>query len=252
MEKSMAAQIHTGVLSTYLTNTKLATQGWKGTQTNWIIHFKEQACRYNEVATDPYTPSMLMQFMENAVLGVPTSNLKNVLRSLQSSRNAAGVKGDVGWEEYIQTLMQHSQVYDASRARQSTPNKRIAENHKIFELIDDREDGGEYGKLEFNVHNVDTPIEDLNQLDAFRSNLKPTQSRDGPQLVRMSFQAWQELSAEDRLNWDKISEKDKKTILEDGRNKKSSTSKVECRSINNHDFFFNILEDNDASLNQGS
>jgi hypothetical protein len=77
MDKSMAAQIHTGVLSTYLTNTKLATQGWKGTQTNWIIHFKEQSRRYNEVATDPYTPSMLMQFMENAVSGVP--NLENVL-----------------------------------------------------------------------------------------------------------------------------------------------------------------------------
>jgi hypothetical protein len=37
MEKSMAAQIHTGVLSTYLTNTKLATQGWKGTQTNGLF-----------------------------------------------------------------------------------------------------------------------------------------------------------------------------------------------------------------------
>jgi hypothetical protein len=110
MEKSMAAQIHTGVLSTYLTNTKLATQGWKGTQTNWIIHFKEQARRYNEVTSDPYTPSMLMQFMENAVSGVP--NLENVLRSLRSSRVAAGVKGDVGWEEYIQTLMQHSQVLE--------------------------------------------------------------------------------------------------------------------------------------------
>jgi UDP-2,3-diacylglucosamine pyrophosphatase LpxH len=94
MEKSMAARIHTGVLSTYLTNTKLATQGWKGTQTNWIIHFNEQARCYNEVANDPYTPSMLMQFMENAVSGVP--NLKNVLRSLRSSRVAAGVKGDVG------------------------------------------------------------------------------------------------------------------------------------------------------------
>jgi hypothetical protein len=56
------------------------------------------------------------------------------------------------------------------------------------------------------------------------------------------------LSAEDRLNWDKISEKGKKTILDDGRNKKSSTSKVERQSINNHDFFFNVLEDNDASL----
>jgi hypothetical protein len=158
------------------------------------------------------------------------------------------VKGDVGWEEYIQTLMQHSQVYDASRARRSTLNKRIAENHKIFELTIDREDSGEYGKLEFNVHNVDTPIEDLNRLDASQSDLKPTRSRDGPRLVCMSFQAWKELSAEDRLNWDKISEKGKKTILEDGRNKKSSTSRVERRSINNHDFFFNVLEDNDASL----
>jgi hypothetical protein len=64
----------------------------------------------------------------------------------------------------------------------------------------------------------------------------------------MSFQAWKEMSAEDRLNWDKILEKGKKTILEDGRNKKSSTSKVERRNINNHDFFFNVLEHNDASL----
>jgi hypothetical protein len=31
-----------------------------------------------------------------------------------------------------------------------------------LELIDDREDSGEYGKLEFNVHDVDTPIQDLN------------------------------------------------------------------------------------------
>jgi hypothetical protein len=181
MEKSMAAQIHTGVLSTYLTNTKLATQGWKGTQTNWIIHFKEQACRYNEVTTDPYTPSMLMQFMENAVSRVP--NLENVLLSLRSSRVAVSVKGDVGWEEYIQTLMQHSQVYNASRAQRSTLNKRIAENHEIFKLTDDREDNGEYGKLEFNFHDVDTPIEDLTQLDAFQSDSKPTQSRDGPRLV---------------------------------------------------------------------
>jgi hypothetical protein len=64
----------------------------------------------------------------------------------------------------------------------------------------------------------------------------------------MSFEAWKEPSAEDRLNWDKILEKGKKTILEDGRNKKSSTSRVERRSINNHDFFFNVMEDNDASL----
>jgi hypothetical protein len=64
----------------------------------------------------------------------------------------------------------------------------------------------------------------------------------------MSFQAWKNLNAEDRLHWDKVSEKGKKTILEDGRNKKSSTSKVERRSINNHDFFFNVIEDDDTSL----
>jgi hypothetical protein len=50
------------------------------------------------------------------------------------------------------------------------------------------------------------------------------------------------------LNWDKISKKGRKTILEDGCNKKSSTSRVERRSINNHDFFFNVMEDNNASL----
>jgi hypothetical protein len=67
----------------------------------------------------------------------------------------------------------------------------------------------------------------------------------------MSFQAWKELSAEDRLNWDKISEKGKKTILDDSRNKKSSPNKVEHRSINTVTticFFFTVLEDNDTSL----
>jgi hypothetical protein len=115
-----------------------------------------------------------MQFMENAVSGVPS--LENVLRSLRSSRVAAGVKGDVGWEEYIQTLMQHSQVYNASQARRSTLNKRIAETHKIFELTDDQEDNGEFRNLEFNVNDVDTPIKDLTRLDVFQSDLKPTRS----------------------------------------------------------------------------
>jgi hypothetical protein len=178
MEKSMAAQIHTGVLSTYLTNTKLATQGWKGTQTNWIIHFKEQARRYNEVATDPYTPSMLMQFTDNAVSGVP--NLENVLRSLRSSRIAAGVKGDVGWEEYIQTLMQHSQVYDASRARRSTLNKRIVENHEIFELTDDREDSDEYGSLE---HSNRRPQSTERFPDRFETNTKPRWTLTGSHVL---------------------------------------------------------------------
>jgi hypothetical protein len=143
MEKLMAAQTHTAELSTYLTNTKLATQGWTETQTNSIIHFKEQSCRYNEIADDPYTPSMLMQFLENAVSGVP--NLKNVHRSLCSARIAAGVSGNVGWEEYTQTLMQHSQVYDASQSQQSALNKRVAEAHKMFDLP---EDVGEDGELE--------------------------------------------------------------------------------------------------------
>jgi hypothetical protein len=241
MEKSMAAQIHTAALSTYLTNTKLATQGWKGTQTNWIIHFKEQSRRYNEIANDPYTPSMLMQVMENAVSGVP--NLENVLRSLRSSRITAGVKGDVSWEEYIQTLMQHSQVYDASRSRRSNLNKRVAEIHETFKLVEDHKDDGGFGNLEFNVHDVDTPIEDLNHIDVFQSDSKIPQRKDGPRLVRMSFQAWKELNAKDRLHWDKISEKGKKMILDDGHNKKNSPNRVERQSINNHDFFFNVLTD---------
>mgnify|MGYP000358357633 FL=1 len=71
MEKSMAAQINTTTISTYLTNTKLAKQGWKGTQTNWIIHYKEKARQYNDIAVCPYSGSMLVQFMENAVSGTP-------------------------------------------------------------------------------------------------------------------------------------------------------------------------------------
>ena len=89
MEKSMAAQISTSNISTYLTNTaKLSTSGWKGTQTNWLMHYKEQARKYNEIASSPYTGEMLVQFLENAVNGTP--NLENVLRNQRTSRVASG------------------------------------------------------------------------------------------------------------------------------------------------------------------
>jgi hypothetical protein len=47
MEKSMLSQINLATLSTFLTSARLATMGWKGTQTNYVYYYKEQAQKFN-------------------------------------------------------------------------------------------------------------------------------------------------------------------------------------------------------------
>ena len=44
---SMNTEFKTQQLSTYLTSTRLKDRSWKGSQENFILHFKEQVRLYN-------------------------------------------------------------------------------------------------------------------------------------------------------------------------------------------------------------
>ena len=101
--------------------------------------------------------------------------------------------------------------------------------------------------MESNVHDIDTPITEFDGFTIFQTDTKPKNPKTGPKLVRMSFSAWKKLNPEDRSHWDKVSEPGKKVILEEGRNKGSGSNKVERRSINNHDFYFDFYDEEDKS-----
>jgi hypothetical protein len=181
--------------------------GWKGSQTNYVYYYKEQARKFNENSKDPYTENMLCQFMENSLTGVP--NLEHVLQTLRSSQKAAGVFDEVTWPEYIATLIQHTQIHDAKNARQKFLGRR-AEFHEIFDIDEDEE----YGQVEVQAHDMHTPVKELVGYNAFQTNMNVSNSKTSPtKLVPMTFAAWKQLTPEDRASWDKISKRGRRPFL---------------------------------------
>ena len=65
---------------------------WKGTQSGFIAHFKEQGRLYNEISDAPFAPEQLVNFLHAAVSGVPNLSqvltLHNTAAQQQASRMA--------------------------------------------------------------------------------------------------------------------------------------------------------------------
>ena len=154
-DKSMTAILSASRLSTYLTSTRLHTLNWRGPQKSAILHFKEQARLYNEIAEDPYTDGHLINMMNMYVCG--TKNLAGVLTTHQSARAAAGNLVKLTFDEYVELLVNAAETYD--KGIETNPragkNLRLANVH---DLLGDYEDDDEPLDLQAHVHDIDTPI----------------------------------------------------------------------------------------------
>lgn len=60
LDNSMNAVLRASKLSSYITSARLHSGTWRGTQTNFILHFKEQLRLYNEISDEPCTDKQLM------------------------------------------------------------------------------------------------------------------------------------------------------------------------------------------------
>jgi hypothetical protein len=97
LDKSMTTELRSLQLSQFLMGTRLEKINWKSGQQNFIIHFKETVCTYNEINdTDPFSDNQLIGFLNVAVSGVP--NLAQVLTNNHTSRRAANNNTDLTWE----------------------------------------------------------------------------------------------------------------------------------------------------------
>ena len=101
-DKSMTGEISAQTISTYVMSTRLENIDWRGTQTQYILHFAEQLRLYNELCPDePYSEKMKVQFLKNSVMGV--ANLATVYENFRASCKA--------------TRRENPRYYDVSRRR---------------------------------------------------------------------------------------------------------------------------------------
>ena len=218
-DASMSSKLRAQQLSTYITSTRLHTCGWNGKQTNFIMHWKTVARDYNEISTSPFTEEQLKTFLNAALSGTP--GLNTILQLNNSARRAAGNNTDIGYEEYIQFLLEQAQVHDASTVRTTNPRAKRGVNIHELEFDDEGHLGDDDPLFEIQEHDIDTPIEDITgikvmQTDQNRRNNNSYNSSQGtsqPRKVRVDFSTWNKLNAKDQERWDEVSELAKGILL---------------------------------------
>jgi hypothetical protein len=97
------------------------------------------------------------------------------------------------------------------------------------EFITDSYDTPDY---EVNVHNVDTPFDELlvNETHSFPRN------NNRPRKVMMNIETWKSLSKQDQDGWDTMSDDGKRKILEYAKTRGAPSEDPQRRIANTHEF----------------
>ena len=212
---SMAGEMRSQVISTYLTSTRYHTINWRGSQASFILHWKEQARQHNDMSVSPYTDAQLISFLNACVSG--TQNLSQVYHLHMSSRKAAGNHNALPFSDYCALLLSAAQVYDSSNTNKKNPTVRREVNTHELIFADDTIGFYEDAPQEFesNKHefDMDTPVEHIMAYQTETASRFRAPPSKGTQRVMISSDAWRQLDDQDRSFWSRITEKGKNTIV---------------------------------------
>lgn len=201
-DSSMTSVLRSQQISSYLTSTRLHQLQWKGSQTNFILHWVEQARIYNEVSKHPFQEMQLITFLNSCLSGTP--NLSQVLTLHQTAKKAAGITTDIKLPEYVALLLDQAQIHDAGNNHSTNPRLRRSVNtHElIFEDSNPDNTGDGYEIFKTEIHDHETPIE-----------LLVNRTEQGPRRPRVDSNTWHNLTKDDQVAWDTVSDKGKMAIM---------------------------------------
>jgi hypothetical protein len=201
-DSSMTSVLRSQQISSYLTSTRLHNLQWKGSQTDFILHWVEQSQIYNEVSKHPFQEMQLIVFLNSCLSGTP--NLSQVLILHHTAKKAAGITTDIKFSEYVALLLDQAQVYDAGNNHSTNPRARRSVNtHEvIFEDSNPDDFGSNYEIFKADVHDHETPIE-----------LLVNRTEQGSIRPRVDSNTWHNLSKDDQVAWDTVSDKGKLAIM---------------------------------------
>ena len=231
---SIACQIRKQSLATYLMcDCKFTTINWKGKIIEYLAHFNEKAREYQELAEkgEEFTDSQLVNMLNNAVTGVP--GLQEVLNHHRVAAKAASrtlasngtlVSSNVmSYDELLEALMHQAQIIDQA---QSGNKKFFAQRHSLsvygLDESDDDDDEDEGDGISANVHNINTPIEQL----VNRGGTRHRGARGNTKCfnLRLKSSDWDNMPVNDRKLWAQMSDEGRKALIaakepEEPRNK---------------------------------
>jgi hypothetical protein len=201
-DSSMTSVLRVQQISSYLTSTRLHNLQWKGSQTNFILHWVEQSRVFNEISQHPFQEMQLVTLLNSCLSG--TANLSQVLTLHQTAKKAAGINTDIKLNEYVALLLDQAQVHDAGNTYSTNPRaRRSVNNHElVFEDSNPDEFSDNYEIFKTEIHDHETPIEIL-----------VNRTEQGPRRPRVDSNTWHSLSKDDQVAWDSVSDKGKSAIM---------------------------------------
>ena len=212
-DSSMTTQIRIGAISNYITGTRLATSGYRGSYSGFIINFIEQIRTYNEMVQDPidqFSDGMAIMFLEASLQGI--ESLSTVKTVWMAAQKAAGNTGaNLNLDEYTRLLLLRAETHDAPK--RNSRNKYVSNAHSteyIFDDDDQDQDIDGPSALQADVHDIDMDADIEYMIQHNEQSSKPFNGR--PRRAWMDKSSWQSLPDEDRKIWDSLSDGAKGTI----------------------------------------
>ena len=234
---SMVTELFCQEIGAWLSSVRVKDLGWKGSYKTFVNYFMEQARQYNLLSPEPFTPQQIVQFLNNAMIGV--HHLENVLNNDLTSRRAAKNGTKITPAELAHLLGRAAATHEAARFK---PKFNVNKT-EMFTLEDEDQDTG----LEINEHDImSMDIRDLTVMQA--STNSSARDNKKARKVYLDFKTWKALNANDRSVWDQLSDEAKTTILAYASKKLSKDTRPgkDRRQINQHEFIFLSHEDDDS------
>lgn len=251
-ESAITTNVYANKISTFLTSVKLATCGWTGTNTEFVLNWKTKAELHNRISKSPFTEDQLQNLLENALIGSPLQQVRN---NLMISQKSAGGGANLTFPEYVALLVEHSNMEDIGNMSSKNSRGKMSVNSHIIFDDDVGNDESQYidihrtsHKRSTGRHNIDTGVDELL---AFQTNLQGGSNKT--RRVYVNADTWKALSEEERDAWDKLSDESKNKILEYGAKRESyrhqkPTNSRPNRRVNVHDSV--ILDEDPQDANK--
>jgi hypothetical protein len=238
-----SSTLYTQEIASYIQSVRLSRGDWKGTLEGFIHHFEKQMNIYQELSPIAYEPMHYIQFLHNSLAGI--TGMDTVLTNYENNMITLGKDPKVlTFPQFKTMVLKVAQQKDRSNDWRPNNSKRTANVASILysdgtygeEIVFDDQDDD----WQVNTHDIDTPISDIMVFNTNRAhNNTNGTTRGNPKKVYMDVEAYRKLSRDSKIAWNKISEDDKKVILQEasladgppprGGNRNSN------RSVNNHE-----------------
>jgi len=205
---STGADIDASDILTYLSTIKLGVGKWKGSTKDFILHFQNQARKYNSYVdkADQLSENIQKSLLENSVH--PITDLRRI-KETASHFSAAHGRKNTSLAQYVALLISAAQSYD----KQFEDGRKSNTSRKVY------------------FHDINTEIDDI-MIPAATEQEDPTEVYDVNRAMtmgaRLPKEQWQELSKISGMKelWMKMTPQAKKIILSGSENTESSPTQA--------------------------